>query len=97
MLASGQPIPDAKEIRNALSQRYGDASLSRPTQSDLSRRINQTLPVLNGLEGAPPEVVQNMLAQIMGQRGFLALPAAAASAEPVNRLLQLYTGQETSY
>lgn len=97
LLASGQPIPDAKEIRNALSQRYGDASLSRPTQSDLSRRINQTLPVLNGLEGAPPEVVQNMLAQIMGQRGFLALPAAAASAEPVNRLLQLYTGQETSY
>lgn len=98
LLASGQPIPSAKEIKNALAQRYGDTpSLSRPPVGDFSRRVDKTLPFVELANTLPPEAQNKMLNLIIGQRGFLALPAAAASAEPLNRLMSLYTGQEPVY
>lgn len=93
LLAVGQPLPDTRTMANELASRYaGGPGPVRPP--DVTRRVNQTRPVVDALQGVDPAVQQQVLSAIMGRPGFLAIPAAAASAEPMNRLMSLYYGQE---
>jgi hypothetical protein len=83
-------------MRADLVQAYKEAGLAVPNASNLTRRVNQTYAVLEGIAKYPPEVRRDILRNAMGRPGFLAVPAAAAvgasqyDQQPRNALMPQY-------
>lgn len=94
LLAAGQPIPSAAEMSAALAQRYASAGAPAVSPASLSAKANPTRRVLEAIADAPPEVQRTMLNRLLGQPGFLAVPAAAGAGGAVNNLLGYYQGQQ---
>ena len=74
LLLGGQALPPTSQITADLSGRYAMGGAPSVGPANLTRRANQTRPVLEALQGLPPDVQNQVLSRIMGNPGFLAMP-----------------------
>jgi len=76
LLAGGQSLPPTGQMTAELATRYAAAGAPAVRPGQITQRTNQTRPVLEGLQGLPPEAQRQLLDRIMGRPGFLAMPFA---------------------
>ena len=75
-------------MRADLVDAYKQAGMPPPSAAVLTKRVNETQPLIKALEGAPPDVQRRVLEATLGRPGFLAIPASVGLG--ANALMQDY-------